>query len=261
MIEVFDKNLTTTNFPDGTISMKAPYVGERTDVIIYWFYEGDEELFKLICLSKYYRKNDVYLFMPYVPNARMDRTKHTEEIFTLKYFCEVINSLGFKEVAILDPHSDVAPALLNNVTVLSSEGYVNKCIEDLKDENLVLFFPDSGSYKRYSGNFPGHEFTYGVKVRNWETGKIENFQVMNPEIVKDRNVLIIDDICSYGGTFVAAAKALKDAGAKNIHLFVTHCETNIFKGKVFDYFTSVTTTNSIMPLKEANEKLKIIELT
>lgn len=44
---------------------------------------------------------------------------------------------------------------------------------------------------------------------------------MNEEIVKERNVLIVDDICSRGGTFYHAANALKEAGAKNIYLYVT----------------------------------------
>ena len=66
----------------------------------------------------------------------------------------------------------------------------------------------------------------------------------------DKNVFIVDDICSYGGTFHAAAKALKAAGANRIVLVVSHCEDSILKGKLFDpsetkLIDTVFTTDSI----------------
>ena len=69
----------------------------------------------------------------------------------------------------------------------------------------------------------------------------------SPEKVKDRNILIIDDICSKGGTFTHTAKALKAAGADEIYLYVTHCEPTIYKGSVLTdgLIEKVFTTNSI----------------
>ena len=60
-----------------------------------------------------------------------------------------------------------------------------------------------------------------------------------------KSVIIRDDICSYGGTFVAAAKELRARGVESITLVVTHCENNILKGEVFDYIDKVITTDSI----------------
>ena len=68
--------------------------------------------------------------------------------------------------------------------------------------------------------------------------------------IVDKNVLIVDDICSKGGTFYHSAKALKAAGAKSVSLYITHCEHSIVFG---DLATSdglvdhVYTTKSIFP--------------
>ena len=83
----------------------------------------------------------------------------------------------------------------------------------------------------------------GNKHRNKE-GRIESYELMN---FQDgiKSVAIIDDICSYGGTFVSAAKALREKGVQNVVLIVSHCENNILKGEVFDNIDDVYTTDSI----------------
>ena len=83
---------------------------------------------------------------------------------------------------------------------------------------------------------------------------------MNKEVVKDRDVLIIDDICSRGGTFYHSAKALKEAGAKNIYLYISHCENTILEGELLTsgLIEKVYTTNSIFT--KEHEKIEVFEL-
>ena len=63
----------------------------------------------------------------------------------------------------------------------------------------------------------------------------------------DRNILIVDDICSRGGTFTRAAELLKNAGAKEIFLYVSHCEATIFRGNILTdgLISHVFTTDGI----------------
>lgn len=249
MIKVNDKIIDLDNFPDGTLLMKYG-TGNDKEFMIDWYYENDAELFALICLVREIQSdgfNNYSLYMPYFAHARMDRVKEYNDVFTLKYFCEVINSLNFKKVTVCDVHSNVTLALLNNVELLSAKDYIKSTLEELNTENPVLFFPDEGAMKRYSGDFKHNLFTYSNKVRDWETGKINKLNIVEPEIVKDRNILIVDDICSYGGTFHRAAKALKEAGAKNIYLYVTHAEKNMVKGDMYlsDDIIHIYTTSSI----------------
>jgi hypothetical protein len=65
---------------------------------IEWFFENNEELITIIYLTKHLRANgvlNIYLNLPYIPNARQDRVKGTEDVFTLKYFADIINYLDF----------------------------------------------------------------------------------------------------------------------------------------------------------------------
>lgn len=162
--------------------------------------------------------------MPYIPHARMDRVQELEDVFTLKYFCQVINSLHFDKVIVRDAHSNVSLALLDRVIDLSPIGEIKEAIkrtEKYEGEIPILFFPDEGAMKRYSVPPINLPYAFGIKKRDWSTGKILGLQLMNSEVVKDNNVLIVDDICSRGGTFYHAANALKEAGAKNTYQYVT----------------------------------------
>lgn len=250
-------------FPDGTLMMHLP---DTRITSISWHYENDAELFALMCIKRHLEEHNqiisfIQLDLMYLPNARMDRIKNSEDVFTLKYFCEIINSLGFEKVRVLDVHSNVSLALLNNVEHITAAWFIDSVLKKLKDENPVLFFPDEGAMKRYSGEYQDAEFTYGNKKRNWETGKIDKLTIVDPDMVKDRNILIIDDICSYGGTFHRAAKALKEAGAKNIYLYITHAENNMVKGDMYlnDDIKHIYTTSFLFDtLNDQLNKVTII---
>ena len=251
-----------TSFPDGTLSLKLPkIIPNMSDTYsIAWYYENDAELFTLICIRKHYTHCRFELYMPYVPHARMDRVKNVEDVFTLKYFCEVINSLDFHRVFIFDAHSSVAPALLDRVVNLSPADDIAQTISLINTEDLCLFYPDEGAMKRYS-SMVEMPYAFGMKKRRWEDGKILGLEIMNPENVKDKDILIVDDICSRGGTFYYAAKALKEAGAKHIYLYVSHCEETIFKGEIFSsgLIDHVFTTQSIFKPEWQNEMITILE--
>lgn len=253
MIYVNDKAVTPEHFPDGSLRLKYEKPTNNQLVYIKWLYESDAELFTLICLKKHL--GEAELLLPYVPHARMDRVKNPEEVFTLKYFCQIINDLHFDHVMVLDPHSNVTSALLDRVKVVSSEPYVNQAVNEMEDkENLVLFTPDEGAMKRYSDYevFKNHPSTFGIKNRDWKTSKILSYDILHPEVVKDKDVLIIDDICSFGGTFYHAAQVLKAAGARSVSLFVTHMEKNVFNGDMYekDVMKNIFTTDSLFNEKK-----------
>lgn len=264
-------------FPDGTLLMKINREFGFNNVI-RWNYESDAEMFALMCLVNHIRdhKEDAHieLVMPYVPNARQDRVKSDEDIFTLKYFCQFINSLKFNKVRVQDVHSNVSLALIDRVCdygimyplhkaltqiVFSETGDVMHESRMECYENLVVFFPDEGAMKRYSSEITNSPIAFGIKNRDWKTGQIKGLDLMNGEAVKGKNVLIIDDICSRGGTFYHSAKALKEAGAANIYLYVTHCENTIHEGELLnsDLIKHIYTTDSILTKK--HEKITVIE--
>ena len=134
---------------------------------------------------------------------------------------------------------------------------IQKALDKLDDKNVLLCYPDEGAAKRYSSQ-AGREYVFCIKHRDWRTGKIERLELTSPEKVTDRNVLIVDDICSRGGTFTFTAKALKEAGANEVYLYVTHCENTIHSGTVLTdgLIRHVFTTDSIY--RGHSEKISLI---
>lgn len=249
MIKVGNKQIEVKHFPDGTQLLNGwnLYDWETNTGYydIFWRYEHDEELITIIYLVNHIRKEfkdaKIALKMPYIPNARMDRVKNDDEVFTLKWFCNIINSLGFDKVFVLDPHSDVSVALLNNVRVLTPVKYIEMTFLDMRNsahitdkKDIVIYFPDAGAYKRYKDLTcfsPLFTKVYGQKVRDWNTGKIvgldivdENHKSLEPGALKGKYVLMIDDIISYGGTMYYSALKLHELGAENIFAYATHVE-------------------------------------
>jgi ribose-phosphate pyrophosphokinase len=258
--------LKPTIFPDGTKLLK--FDPARDEYTITWLYDNDEELFQLIALTKHLKNKGckVWLNLPYVPNARMDRVKNKEEVFTLKYFAEVINWLGFEEVRISNPHSTVSEALFDRVYVDFICVYydVKRIIETSLSKIDVLYFPDEGACKRYSDLLAplGLPVAFGIKKRDWKTGKILGIDIAGYDELEGKNILMVDDICAYGGTFYYSACALKDKGANDISCYVTHLENSVMdkeKGKLIqgDLIKTIYATNSIFR-GNANEKIKIV---
>lgn len=248
---------TNKTFPDGALALKAPSISSTTPVHIYWNYENDAELFALICLRKKYSEKDVILHLPYIPHARMDRVKNDDDVFTLKYFCETINSLNFKKVCVLDAHSNVSLALLDRVVQMPVEKHIRSAIEVHDNGNLALFYPDEGSVKRYADMHPKIPFAFGMKKRDWTTGTILSLEIMQAENIVGKDVLIIDDICSRGGTFYHAAKALKEVGANSVSLYVTHCENTVLQGDLFSskLIDTLYSTDSLVHCDELAKKI------
>lgn len=271
MIFVDNQKIDFATFPDGTSSFRfGPKMDMGFDFLnppkptyyIRWLYDSDTECMQLWYLVKHLKSMgnpNFRLEMPYIPNARMDRVKHGDEVFTLKWFAEFINSFGFESVKVLDPHSNVAMALINNVEAMDVKHYIDYVIQRMVNQGLnpLLCYPDEGSAKRYSELLP-MEYVFCIKHRDWRTGKIERLELTEPEKVVGRNILIVDDICSRGGTFTHTAKALKDAGAEGIVLYATHCENTILKGTVLTdgLISHVFTTDSILRIE--HEKITVL---
>lgn len=282
MISIDGDILDIGSFPDSTILFRYTVKGTQkaNHAKILWKYENDREFLTLIYLVKHLRNNevkDIYLYMPYIPNARMDRVKNPDDIFTLKYFAELLNSLNLTRVEVLDPHSSVSEALINNIYIHTPKSYIHTildkigvksevCIDPLnfleepkKRYSLTMFYPDEGAMKRYSGmvNLP---YAFGIKKRNWETGEIEDLDVAGAaDHIFGRDILIVDDICSRGGTFLHAAKKLKELGARNIYLYVSHCENTILEGELLTsgLIKKIYTTDSIFT--KSHELIEVLK--
>ncbi|MDE5583929.1 MAG: ribose-phosphate pyrophosphokinase [Ruminococcus sp.] len=256
------------NYPDGTPKIDIPEMNieDNSEINITWLYRGEEELFILACISENLRENysnRISLYMPYLPNARMDRVHDRGEVFTLKYFCKIINFLEFSSVSVLDVHSSVGVALIDRARNISPEKYIKKALmlSETDSKKDYIFFADEGSFKRYSPLFKdfGH-MGFGIKKRDWKSGKITGLDI-HGDSPTGKNIFIVDDICSYGGTVWHSALKLKELGCKDISVYFTHCEKSIFSGKLLgeDLIMHIYTTNSTADF--SHNKITVFDCT
>lgn len=198
MISINGNPIEINKFPDGTLLIKEE--PSYNIALISWYFENNEELVALIYLANHLRSHGVErmeLYMPYIPNARQDRVKKPEDVFTLKYFASVINSLGFDKVAVLDPHSSVDEIiflrrLLTEIypnTSFSSVGDFSPLskltVAEVRDIGYELKLPKSLIEKAPSDGLCGKTdednlgFTYEVLDKYIRTGEIDDDETKN----------------------------------------------------------------------------------
>lgn len=166
----------------------------------------------------------IKLTYPYLPYARQDRWIAQHEPFSLKLFCAILNAQEFESVTILDPHSDVTPALINNCMVWEQHLLAKRILPKslFANPDTVWVSPDAGAYKKLSKLIHDDlRIAIGTKMRG-PGGVILRSRVHSPVDLTGKECIIIDDICDGGRTFIELAKELRNMGAAKIVLYVTH---------------------------------------
>lgn len=184
------------------------------------------------------------LIIPYFPAARQDRVMVKGESLSVKVYADIINHFKFRKVIVFDAHSEVTPAVLNNCEVVSNHTFIEKVIQEIAND-VLLVSPDGGALKKI---YKVSEFLGGVEVvecsksRDVKTGKLTGFKVYADDL-RGKDCLIVDDICDGGGTFIGLAEELKNKNAGKLYLAISH---GIFS-KGFDglaCFERIFTTDS-----------------
>lgn len=198
------------------------------------------------------------LFIPYFPAARQDRVMIPGEPLSVKVYADIINGLGLNKVMVFDAHSEVTPALLNNSEVIPNYVFIEKVMQEIGNEALLIS-PDGGALKKI---YKVSEFLGGVEVvecsksRDVKTGRLSGFKVYADDL-EGKDCLIVDDICDGGGTFIGLAEELKKKNAGKLYLAVSHGIFN--KGfESLTVFDKIFTTNSFKDFD--NEFVKQIAL-
>ena len=211
----------------------------------------------LICLAvdalKRMGVKEMNLFIPYFPAARQDRVMVNGEPLSVKVYADIINSLHFNKVTIFDPHSEVAPALINHCAIIANHKFIEKVISIIGN-TVKIISPDGGALKkiyRVSEFLGGTPVVECSKSRDVKTGKLSGFKVYDDDL-KQTDCLVVDDICDGGGTFIGLATELKNKNAGNLYLAISH---GIFS-KGFDelskQFKTIFTTDAIKEIEHQN---------
>lgn len=172
------------------------------------------------------------LFIPYLPYSRQDRVCAEGEAFSLSAFANTLRPYLDKGDCLTtwDIHSPVANLIFEEFTHFENEqvdSLLSMFESDLGmewDPTTVIIAPDKGAVPRaeVAARLIGSpEVKYATKVRNPENGDILRTEIQDGDY-KGKNLLIVDDICDGGRTFIELAKVLRKYEPSRIDLYVTH---------------------------------------
>lgn len=207
------------------------------------------------------RMGIVYIeaFIPYFPAARQDRVMVTGEPLTVKVYAQIINNLNLNKVVVFDPHSDVTPALLDRVSVISNYDFIKEVLSQIPS-NVYIVSPDGGALKKVYklAEAIGHnDIIECSKHRNVETGRLTDFKVGSGDL-EGLDCLIVDDICDGGGTFIGLAAELKKKNAGKLYLAISHGIFSQGLDELSKHFEMIFCTDSVKNLMGDNlEQIKL----
>jgi ribose-phosphate pyrophosphokinase len=276
--EKSDIKYKISSFPDGqqTVDLIDWYPIHTDEIVLRSRLNTFKDLELIICATQAIRnvtpEKLINLYVPYFIGARSDRKFQDGGVNYLKQvICPIINSQNFNSVTVMDPHSDVLEACLNNYKKENNYKLVKFALSDIDNKDgaqdrICLVSPDAGAYKKI---FDVAKF-YGIgniitatKVRDMKTGNILHTEIPVLDQHKKLTYVIVDDICDGGRTFVELAKVIK-AGrpTAKVYLIVTH---GIFSAgfKVLnEYLDGVYCTNSYRDVAddEYEEKTNVKQL-
>jgi ribose-phosphate pyrophosphokinase len=269
-LENSDIKYKISKFPDGQQSIKLDMIDadlpNKITVSITSRFNSFLDLELIIAANQALREfsyvENVKLNVPYFLGARSDRKFEAGTSNYLKtVICPIINAQKFSRVTVLDPHSDVLEACLDNYHKHNNHRLVKDALTAIDNkidaqERICLVSPDAGAYKKIfdvAKYFGINRIITANKVRDIKTGNIIRTEVPTLDQHADLKYVIIDDICDGGRTFVELAKAMKESRpTAKIYLIVTHGIFSAGFDTLNQYFEGIYTTNSVKRLVNTN---------
>lgn len=248
-------------FPGGEIHFKFKEAGSKGLFFAEQVFincrinSSDDFLFLAIVIDTIKKDYDlkVTVFIPYMLYQQADRDFSVGECFSLQTICKLLRTLPVDKWEMYDPHSDVSPALLK-ANVIDNSVYIKEVLTDLngnqtKDvltDSLCVLSPDAGAYKKIfklteKVKFKGQVETAN-KYRDSSNGEIKIR--LSVDDFGGKDILIIDDICVGGRTFVELADILHDKNIGHLYLAVSHGIFSNGYDELRSRFNRIYTTNS-----------------
>lgn len=247
-------------FPDGEIGVQILENVRGRDVFVIQSIARNPNLYLIELLIfidalKRASAHRIIAVIPYYGYARQDRKDKKGVSITAKLVADLLETTGVDRVVTMDLHTEQIQGFFNiPVDNLYACPILIKALRQLRCKDPVVTAPDIGSVKlaRIMANEMGTSFAIVDKQRISSTDVKTCALVGN---VQNRDVILVDDVCSSGSTLINAARACKKAGAYSIFAAITH---GLFLGKVFlDKIISRVLVANTIPLPSEMDLSKI----
>ena len=186
--------------------------------------------------------------LPFFGYARQDRKDQPRVPITSKLVANLLVTSGANRILAMDLHAQQIQGFFDiPVDHLYALPALFEHLQQFKDkENITVFSPDVGGMKMAAAYAEMLECPLGfVAKRRTSSNTVEAFNLVGE--VKDRDIILVDDITETAGTLCAAARLLKEHGARSVHAAVSHCMVDhVGYGRLKEgTLDSLITTNSV----------------
>ena len=221
-------NSSIRNFSDGEIyvELNENIRGNSIFIIQSISSPANDNLMELLlCIDALKRSSakNITAVIPYFGYARQDRKVVPRTSISAKLVSNLITKAGADRVVTVDLHAGQIQGFFDIPVdnLFSTPIFARHVKKNIKSKNIVCIAPDVGGTER--ARALGKILNVGLAIVDKRRPKPGQSQVMNViGEVKDKTCVIVDDIIDSGGTIVNAAKALKDRGAKEVYVYITH---------------------------------------
>ncbi|EFD4812020.1 TPA: ribose-phosphate pyrophosphokinase [Campylobacter jejuni] len=253
-------------FSDGEISVQIDESVRGKDVFIIQSTcaPTNDNLMELLILTDALRRssaNSITAIIPYFGYARQDRKANPRVPITAKLVANLIQAAGIDRVATIDLHAGQIQGFFDiPVDNLYGSIVFNDYIKAKHFKNTIIGSPDIGGVAR--ARSVAKHLGLDIVIVDKRREKANESEVMNIiGDVKDKEVILVDDIIDTAGTIVKAAEALKEKGAKSVMACCTHA---VLSGKAYERIASgvldeLVVTDTI-PLKEQLANIKVLSV-
>jgi len=217
----------TRVFPDGESKITFGRIPKNSVILVVQstYPPVDTNLLQILSIISQARKasSKIYAIIPYMGYARQDRQFLSGEVVTMSIVARMLQAAGAKKVVVVDIHSKIA---LNHFKIpkenVSAIPELAKYFKKMKLKNALVVSPDMGGSLRAKkfASMLNIDFIALKKSRNRDTGKV---LIQSSKVnVRGKDLILVDDIISTGGSIIKAAQFLKRQKCKRLFVACTH---------------------------------------
>ena len=217
----------TKIFPDGESKVTLQKIPKKSVILVVQstYPPVDTNLLQTLSIISQVRKisSRTFAIIPYMGYARQDKQFLSGEVITMSVVAKMLQSVGAKKVIVVDIHSNTALNHFNIPTEnVSAVPELAKYFKKLNLKNPLVVSPDMGGYSR-SKKFASllkTDFIVLKKHRDRKTGRV-SIQTAKVD-VQGKDLILVDDMISTGGSIIKAAQFLKKQKCKRVFVACTH---------------------------------------
>jgi len=241
-------------FADGESKIKIESVENKQCIIIQSLYPPiDRHILQLLMMIQKCRKDKALktiVVIPYMAYARQDKAFLEGEVISISILAEIIEYFGVSRVITIDIHSESSLSYFGNIikNISAIPILAEYALQNIFLNNVIIISPDFGGLKRAQkfGEIIQSEVTFLKKTRDRLTGMVSIEDVLDFK-VKDKDVILVDDMISTGNSIIKACEVLRKNKAQRIYVICSHA---LLLDKALDKIiragaTDIISTNSI----------------